>query len=47
MRHVIAYLLAAALAECASIPGVNEGKRLMAEGRIDEGLAMPAPGASQ
>jgi len=38
--RTIAYLLVAALAGCASIPEVNEGKRLVAEGRIEEGLAL-------
>lgn len=40
MRRTLAWLLIAALAACTSIPQVNEGKRLIGEGRIDEGLAM-------
>jgi general secretion pathway protein D len=39
MRWLLILALAA-LAGCTTLPEVNEGKRLIAEGRIDEGLAV-------
>ena len=40
MRRISLVLLVAVLAACNTIPEVTDGKRLMAEGRIDEGLAL-------
>src|SRR5262252_2851464 len=40
MRRISLVLLVAVLAACNTIPDVTDGKRLMAEGRIDEGLAL-------
>src|SRR5215470_12572165 len=39
MRSIVGCLVVAALAGCTSIPEVTDGKRLIAEGHIDEGLA--------
>lgn len=40
-RHLVTAMLALALlGGCTTVPEVNEGKRLIASGRIDEGLAL-------
>ena len=38
-RRAAIFLALAVLAGCTTLPAVNEGKRLFAEGRVDEGLA--------